>query len=155
MEHKEETGGKLIVYVFWLLCVCFFYIVSFGEAEEGFTRWSTGGETFSVARCPPCSTCTTCTRPVFDSLHYWTACSLIILTCCRRNSARLTFSKSVLNHWSAKLAKTAEVLVKFGGQFFLCWHHLLSVGGVGKADFVISHIQLNSFRLTQGPTELS
>lgn len=109
MEDKEETRGKLILYVLWLLRVSFFLYCLYGggsqRAEEGFTRWSTGGESFSVARCPPYSTCTTCTRPVFDSLHYWTACSLNILTCFRRNSARLTFSMSVLNQRSAKLAK--------------------------------------------------
>lgn len=139
--------------------VFLFYVVSMGEAprERRSVRWSLGGESFIVARCPPYSSCTTSTWPVFDSLRFRTACSLNILTCFRRNSAHLTFSMFVLNHWSAELAKKSWLHLVihsfFGCFFFLCWHHLLSVGGVEKADF--GHFTHPSFLLTQHPTELS
>lgn len=124
MEDKEEMRGELVVYVFWFSRVsflCRFYGGGSQRVEEGSTRWSTGGERFSVARCPPYSTCTTSPWPVFDSLHFRTACSLNILTCFRRNSAHLTFLTFVLNHWSAELAKRSWlhlVIVPFLGVFF-------------------------------------
>lgn len=119
--------------------VFLFYVVSMGEApraEEGLTCWSMGGEGFSVARCPPYSTCTTSTWPVFDSLHFRTACSLNILSCFRRNCSSniLDVCLKSLISWVGQ-----EVLATFGDCFFFCWHHLLSVGVLGKSWFWSFH----------------
>ena len=133
--HIENTnnGGQwkdrgFIVYVFWLFF--FFVIVFVGEAPRERTRvthavWQE--KVFHFALCPPSSTCTTCPRPVFDSLHHWTACSPNILTGFRRNFARLTFSMSVLNHWSATWATLQKSL---SGFFFIFLFFYFNAGTI-------------------------
>lgn len=51
-----------------------------------------------IARCPSCTTRTTSTRPVFDTLHCWSACNLNKLTSLKENSNTLSlFSMGCLN----------------------------------------------------------